>query len=217
MIIIHMIPGSPFGRAVLIAALEKQAPHRVQPIVPGAHKQAAYLALQPFGRIPAIEDDGFALYETQAMLDYLDASYGAPGSLTPKDARAKARMRQVMGIIDWYFFARDGANPLIFNRYVAPRLGLPVDDAAAIAAIPATRHIVGVLADFVKDAPYMAGDAFTLADIHAGAQLDILAETPEGAEIIAGTALAPWLQRLNARPSFPATTFERVTELAAAA
>jgi glutathione S-transferase len=217
MITIHMIPGSPFGRAVLIAALEKQAPHRVQPLAPGEHKQPAYLARQPFGRMPAIEDDGFALYETQAILDYIDATYGTPGSLTPRDAKAKARMRQVMGVIDWYFFARDGAIPLVFNRYVAPRLGLPVDEAAVAAAIPATRHVVGVLEGFVKNSPHMAGDAFTLADIHAGAQLDILAETPEGAEIIAGTALEPWLKRLNARPSFPATTYDRVTELAAAA
>ena len=214
MITVHSIPGSPFGRAALIACLEKHASHRLAPVIPGQHKQPAYLARQPFGRIPAIDDDGFCLYETQAILRYIDAAYGHPRSLQPADPKAAARMDQVMGVIDWYFFAPNGALPLVFNRVVAPKLGFPVNEAAALAAIPATRHVVEVLAGFVAASPYMAGEAFSLADLHAGCHLDMLSETPEGAQMLQGSPLVPWLARVTARPSFAATTWDR---LAAAA
>ena len=119
MITIHTIIGSPYGRAAIVGCLETGASYRVAPVRPGEHKGAAYLALHPFGRIPVIEDDGFVLYETQAILRYLDAVGAAP-SLVPADPKAAARMNQVMGIIDWYFFSQAGAVPLVFNRLVAP-------------------------------------------------------------------------------------------------
>jgi glutathione S-transferase len=214
MITVHSIPGSPYGRAALVTCLEKHAPHRLAPVIPGEHKQPAYLARQPFGRIPAIEDDGFGLYETQAILRYIDAAYGSPRALQPADPKAAARMDQVIGVIDWYFFAPSGATPLILHRLVLPRLGRPVNDEAALAAVPATRHVVEVLAGFVAKSPYMAGESFSLADIHAGCHLDMLSEIPEGAEMLKGSPLVPWLARVTARPSFAATTWDR---LAAAA
>jgi glutathione S-transferase len=216
MITVHTIPGSPFGRAVLIACIEKNAPYRLAPVKPGEHRQPAYLARHPFGRIPCIEDDGFWLYETQAITRYLDATRGAARSLTPADPRAEARMNQAIGIVDAYLFADNGAKTLVFNRVVAPKLGFPTNDTAAAAAIPAAQHAVKVLAGFLDASPYLAGEAFTLADAHAGPHLDMLSECPEGAGMIEGTSLAGWLERLRARPSFAATTWPRLAEAAAA-
>ncbi|HWF77116.1 MAG TPA: glutathione S-transferase family protein [Caulobacteraceae bacterium] len=217
MLTVHTIPGSPYGRAVLIACHEKNAPYRLAPVTPGAHKQPAYLAHHPFGRIPTVEDDGFWLYETQAVERYIDAVYGTPRALTPKDPKAEARMNQVMGIIDWYFFADNGAKTLVFNRVVAPKLGFPSNDEAAVAAIPATRHATEALAGFLAKSPYLAGDAFSLADIHAGAQVDMLTDCEEGVQMVKGTPIEAWLERLRVRPSFAATTWPRVAEAAMAA
>jgi glutathione S-transferase len=217
MITIHSIPGSPFGRAALIACIEKSAPYRLAPVTPGAHKQPAYLEHHPFGRIPTLEENSFWLYETQAILRYVDAAHGAPRALTPKDPKAEARMNQAMGVIDWYFFAAGSARDLVFNRVVATRLGFPVNEAAVAAALPAARHVTGVLAGYLETSPYMAGEAFSLADIHAGPQLDMLSECAEGAQMLKGTAILAWLERLRARPSFVATTWDRLAEDAAAA
>jgi glutathione S-transferase len=214
MITVHSIPGSPYGRAVLVTCLEKGAPHRHQRVAPGQHKSPEHLARHPFGRVPAIEDDGFELYETQAIIRYVDAAYPGP-SLTPSDPKAKALMDQAIGVIDCYFFADNSAKTLGFNRIVAPKLGFPVNEEAAQAAIPGTRHVLGVLGAMVKDRPYIAGETFTLADIHAGTQVDLLSSAPEVAEMIAGSPLEPWLQRLRARPSFAATTWEQVAAMAA--
>jgi glutathione S-transferase len=217
MLTVHSIPGSPFGRAALIACIEKSAPYRLQPVKPGEHKSPAYLARHPFGRVPTIEDDGFWLYETQAILRYVDAVHGAPRALTPSDPKAEARMNQAMGVIDWYFFGDNGAKHLVFNRVVAPRLGFPVNEEAVVTSLQGARHATQVLAGFLEHGPYMAGGAFSLADIHAGPHLDMLSDCEEGAEMIRGTAIAPWLQRLRARPSFAATTWDRLEQEVAAA
>ena len=125
-------------------------------------------------------------------------------------------MNQVIGIVDCYFFAPNSAMTLGFNRVVAPKLGFPADEAAAIAAIPQTRHCLQVLAGFLEKGPFMAGDAFSLADIHAGSHLELLSRAPEAEEMMQGPIQA-WLDRLAARPSFATTTWERVADLAKAA
>src|SRR5262245_136505 len=106
--IVHSIPGSPFGRAVLTTLEEKGARYRVRPVMPGTLKSPVHLALHPFGRIPVLEHDGFRLYETQAILRYLDRMLPAP-ALTPADPKHAARMDQVLNVCDWYLFQGCGS------------------------------------------------------------------------------------------------------------
>ena len=54
------------------APRKKTSPYHLHALAPGEHKQPDYLARHPFGRVPAFEHDGFAIYETQAILRYLD-------------------------------------------------------------------------------------------------------------------------------------------------
>src|SRR5690349_18185435 len=70
--IVHSAAGSPFGRAVLVTLVEKGAAFRFAPVVPGTLKNEPHILLHPFGRIPVLEHDGFMLYETQAIMRYLD-------------------------------------------------------------------------------------------------------------------------------------------------
>src|SRR6516225_2046447 len=131
-IIVHSIPGSPFGRAVMATLEEKGARYRLTPVVPGTMKTPQHLALHPFGRIPVLEHDGFRLYETQAILRYLDRVVPEP-PLTPADPRRAARMDQVLNVCDWYLF--QGVNNVIgFHRIIAPRLLGRAPNEEAIAA-----------------------------------------------------------------------------------
>jgi hypothetical protein len=72
--VVHSIPDSPFGRAVL-ATLEEKNPCRLAPLAPGAHRSPEHLARHPFGRVPVLEHGRFSLYETQAILRYLDRAW----------------------------------------------------------------------------------------------------------------------------------------------
>ena len=114
--IVHAIPGSPYVRAALLALEEKGADYKLAAMQFGTLKQEPHLSRHPFGRIPAFEHDGFALYETQAILRYLDVVF-PHNSLQPSDARTAARMNQLIGICDWYVFQQIGI-PIIFQRFV---------------------------------------------------------------------------------------------------
>jgi glutathione S-transferase len=203
-IIVHGIPGSPFLRSVEIALKEKGAHYRLQVMSPTDVKTPAHLELHPFGRIPIFEDNGFRLYETQAIIRYLDDVYIHP-PLTPPDAKQRARMNQIIGILEWYFFPK-AAGPIGFQRIIGPKLlGLPTNEQAIADAMPMARTCYGELDRLLGDQPYLVGERLSIADIMLGAQLDMLSDTPEGAELIAGTRLMPWLDRMRERASFVAT------------
>jgi glutathione S-transferase len=214
-ITIYGIPGSPFLRSVEVALKEKGLDYQLHALKPGEHKQPEYLARHPFGRIPAFEHDGFVLYETQAIIRYLDDRFPHP-PLTPSDAQRRARMNQVIGIIEWYFFPKAAA-PIAFNRIIGPRLlGLPGDEAAIAEAMPMARLCFAELDRLLGDKPYLAANSVSVADIMLAAQLDLFGECAEGRELIDGTTnLKPWLERMLARPSFVATEPPQVLREAA--
>lgn len=211
-IVIHGIPGSPYVRMPILACEEKGVPWRLEAIGFGQQASPGHLARHPFGRIPAIEHDGFSLYECQAILRYIDAAFDGP-SLTPADPKRMARMSQVLNILDWYVMpSLTGA--IGFNRIVKPMLGRPVDEAAIEAAIPLARTALQALEDLLGSQPYFAGDALSLADLAAIAHLDMTPASPEGAELIAGSPLLGWLERMNARPSVQASTMQKMMGVA---
>jgi len=212
--VVHSIPGSPYGRAVFATLEEKGASYRLAAINPGTTKLEPHLARHPFGRIPVLEHGGFMLYETQAILRYLDRALPAP-ALTPTDPKAAARMDQLMNICDWYLF--QGVNSVIgFQRVVGPRLmGLTPDEAAIAAAMPKAQVVLAELSRLLGAKKYFADEQPTLADLMILPHLDFLAGTPEWAALTASNSnLNAWLARMNERPSMKATTWERVAELA---
>ena len=215
--VVHSSPGSPFGRAVMIVLEEKGARYRLSPVAPGTFRAPEHLARHPFGRVPVLEHGDFELYETQAILRYLDRILAGP-ALTPSNLRQAARMDQLMNINDWYLF-QGVCNVIGFQRVVGPRvLGLTPDEAVIAAAMPRALQVFDELARHLGDQAFFTGDSLTLADILLAPQLDFFRGTPEW-EPLAGPRpeLIAWLDRMDARPSFRATTWERVAAMAQAA
>jgi len=215
--IVHSVPGSPFGRAVLAVLEEKGAPYRFAPVALGTFQSAEHLARHPFGRVPVLEHGGFMLYETQAILRYLDRVLPQP-SLTPADPRRAARMDQAMNINDWYLFHGVG-NVIVFHRVIAPRvLGRAPDEAAIEAAMPKAKVVFNELARLLGDNAYFSGDTISLADFMLAPAVEFFTLVPEWSVLGAPHAnLVGWIARMQARPSMKATTWERVSELAKAA
>ena len=204
-IVVYGVPGSPFMRAVQMGLHEKNVPYRLEAIAPHEAKSEAYLKERhPFGRVPAIAHGDFSLYETQAILRYVDAVFPEP-AWTPADPRAVARMNQIIGINDWYFFPKAAA-VIVFQRIISPAFrGTAPDEAAIAAAVPMARTCVGELDRLLGAQRFLAGDRLTIADIMLAPQLDFFAETPEGRSLLDGTRLQAWLAHMNARPSMLAT------------
>jgi glutathione S-transferase len=215
--VVHSIPGSPFGRSVLATLEEKRASYRFAPVAPGSMKTPEYLKLHPFGRVPVLAQEGFLLYETQAILRYLDRVLPQP-PLTPSDARRAARMDQAMNVNDWYLFNGVG-NVIVWQRVVGPRvMGLAPDEEAIRAAMPRAHAVFDELARLLGAQPYFAGDQLSLADLMLGPAIEFFTITPEWSVLGAPHPnLVAWMKRMQDRPSMMATTWERVTELAEAA
>jgi glutathione S-transferase len=189
---------------VEIALKEKGADYELHALAPGEHKSEDHMRRHPFGKVPALEHDGFTLYETQAIIRYLDDVFLNP-PLTPGTPKQRVRMNQIIGIIECYFFPKASA-PIAFNRIIGPRLlGLPTDEAAIAEAMPMARTCFAEFDRLLGDQQYLTGDTLSIADVMLAAQLDLLVTTAEGQELIRGTRLESWLDRMRARPSFVAT------------
>ncbi len=213
-IVVYGVPGSPFLRAVQVALEEKGAAYRMQVMGPGETKSDAYLKKHPFGRVPTFEHGDFSLYETQAILRYLDDVFPEP-PFEPGDPRATARMNQIIGINDWYFFPKVAA-VILFQRIIGPTLfGTATDEATIAAAMPMARVCISELDHLLGSQQFLAGDRLSIADLMLAPQLDFFAETPEGKSLLDGTRLNAWLRRMTARPSMKATPIPEALRKAA--
>lgn len=214
--IVHGVPGSPYVRAALLSLEEKGVDYKLAPVAPGTLKQQPHLSRHPFGRIPAFEHNGWMLYETQAIMRYVDAVVPGP-RLQPEEPRAAARMNQLMGIADWYVMPQISV-PITANRVVKPRFNRPVDEDAIVAAIPNARICIAEIGRLLDDHAWLAGDAISLADLLLAPHLSMFVQAPEGSEILREHKnLESWLVRIETRPSMVATTWDRLLERVAAA
>jgi glutathione S-transferase len=186
-------------------------------VAPGTLHSPQHLSRHPFGRVPVLQHDSFMLYETQAILRYLDRVLPSP-TLTPADRKRAARMDQVMNVNDWYLF-HGVANVIVFHRVVGPRvMGLEPDETAIEAAMPKARIVFAELARLLGEQSYFAGETLSLADLLVAPALAFFTMIPEWSDLGAPHAnLVAWLERMEARPSMQATTWERVSEMAKAA
>jgi glutathione S-transferase len=167
--------------------------------VPGEH-----LRRHPFGRIPAFEHAGFWLYETGAISCYVDEAF--PGStLQPRQARARARLNQIIGLLDCYAY-----RPMVWGIFVQ-RVRLPlsggVSNETTIAeSVAASRTCLAALSALVECNPYFVAGELTLADLHAFPILRYLSLAPEGRQLLAEhPALEAWHTLMLARPSVQRT------------
>ncbi len=202
--VIYGVDGSPFVRSVRLAMEEKGQPCRLHAMGVGDIRGEEHARRHPFGRMPVVDHGDFRLYETQAILRYIDAAFSGP-ALQPQDPRAIGRMNQIIGINDWYLFPQ-AASVIVFQRIVGPVLmGLTPDETAIAGAAPKAVTCIAELDRLLGDGLFLAGDALSLADLMIAPQLDYLAATPEGRAPLNGTGLGAWLERMKARPGMQAT------------
>jgi glutathione S-transferase len=204
-IVVHGPALSTYVWSVRIALTEKGVAYELPDFPFGAQRQPEHLARHPFAKVPALEHDGFLLYETQAIVRYIDDVFPDP-ALQPADPQRRARMNQVIGVMDAYGWPSI-AGGVLFNRFIAPKMGMPCDEAAVQAALPKARQVVAEWERLLGDQPYMAGDAFTLADVMLAPLVVYMPFTAETRAVLAeAPKLTAWLERMRARPSIAATS-----------
>ncbi|HEX5794948.1 MAG TPA: glutathione S-transferase family protein [Geminicoccaceae bacterium] len=200
-------PGySTFARTVRLALEEKGADYDLVEVdlLSGAGQSAEHLARHPFGKVPAFEHDGFALYETDAIVRYVDESF--PGTdLVPADARSRARMNQAMSVLASYAYPCL-IGQIFMQRAVMPMIGNASDEAAIAAALPNAETALGALEQLIDRNRYLAGERLSLADLLLIPIYDYVRQTPEGEKLLQATPnLRRWWDEVRTRPSVEKT------------
>ena len=188
-----------------LALAEKGVTHELVDVPFGAHRDKPHLSRQPFAKIPAFEHDGFALYETQAIIRYVDERF-AGAALQPEDVHEWSRMNQVIGIVDAYAWPAI-AGTILFNRVLVPRfLGRTPDEAAIAVALPRARLCLSEIERLMEDHRFLAADFVSLADLMAAPLLYFFSLVPDGREPMAEhPKLQNWLRQMETRQSFQVT------------
>jgi glutathione S-transferase len=199
---------SVYVRIVRLVLEEKGIPyhlHQVDIFATGG-PPADYLQRHPFARVPAFEHDEFCLYETGAIVRYIDEAFPGP-ALQPDNLKARARVNQILSILDNYTY-RTLVWDIFVERVDAPRNGRETDEERIAAALPKAEICLSVLEKLMGDNHYLAGPALTLADLHAAPMFDYFCSTPESDRLLENfSGLSRWWERMVGRASMIATQF----------
>ncbi len=192
---------APQCRKVRIALKEKGLDFRLKAEKVWERREE-FLRINPAGQVPVLVDENDAvLCDSYAICEYLDEAYPDTVGLFGDDPATRAEVRRLVAWFDDKF-NREVTENLVGEKIMKRFLGLGAPDSGAIRAGKANIHYhldyIGYLTDRRK---WLAGDAFSLADMAAGAHLsclDYIAEVPwtehPGAK--------EWYQRIKSRPSF---------------
>jgi glutathione S-transferase len=173
----------------------------------GDQDKPEYRALQPFGQVPILEEDGFVLFESGAIVLYIGER---SETLLPKDPAARARATQ------WLIAALNSIEPSIMNIAIIDVLYANEEWAklrrpGAVAF--AERRLTG-LSRSLGDKPYLDGDRFTAGDLMMATVLRALGHT----DIVKSDArLAAYIDRCTARPAFQRALEAQIGDFEAAA
>lgn len=204
-LILHGYRYSVYVRIVRLVLAEKGLAYESVDVNPfAAEVPAGHRALHPFGRVPALVHDGFALYETGAITRYLDRAFPRP-ALQPQAPRLLARMDQIIAVVDAYAYW-----PLVRQVFVhdvmRPHLGTEGDPQELQKGLDASARALDALEALAAADSWLTGPDLTLADLHLGAMVAYFVQSPRGAALLAERPrLAAWWQRLQERPSVTAT------------
>jgi glutathione S-transferase len=171
-------------------------------LVRGAHKRPEFLALNPFGQVPVIEDDGAVIADSHAILVYLALRYDSTGRWLPRDPFGAAQVQRWLALS-----AGPQVNGAAHARWLSI-IGKPVPSTATETASALLRQIE----QHLQGRDWLVGDGPTIADV---ALYSYTAHVPEGGVPLEPyPALQAWLGRIEALPGF--VDLPRGTALAAA-
>ncbi|CAA9457882.1 MAG: hypothetical protein AVDCRST_MAG28-2659 [uncultured Rubrobacteraceae bacterium] len=194
-------PGSTCTRKVLATLAEKgeEVEFVLVDLMGGEQKSLAHLARQPFGVVPVLEDGGFVLYESGAIVRYLDDRL--PGArLVPADPRARAEMERWISVEHSYL--AKPVSGILFQKVIAPMRGGRPDGAVVDEARAEAARVLDVVDAALAGRAYLAGDGFSLAEIGYLPVVESLFVAGEGELVASRENVAAWWDRVSGRPSW---------------
>jgi len=190
---------SPFVRKVLVSLAEKGVPHEHVPCLFHA-SDPAFRAASALGKIPAIDDDGFTLADSSAILWYIEGKHPSP-ALVPTDPQALGRAVWFDKFGDTELFAKLIV-PFVERVFKPTLKGEQGDEALVAKALdedlpPLFDYLEGEIAG-----EFLVGGAFSIADISIAAGFHNFALAEARVDAARWPRLAAYVEAILARPSF---------------
>jgi len=200
MIKLYTFPPSTNSRKVRIVLLEKALEfERINvDLTKREQKNQEYLKIHPFGQVPALDDEGFILYDSTVINEYLEDEYPYP-ALMPSDSEGRARARLLEDFRDSHF------NP--YCVHIIYEMRKPEGERDNQRIDNAKTQIYGCfdrLETELQGKEYLAG-SFSLADIAFMANFDVLERFSIAVDPQKYRNTTAWIARLKARPSYAAS------------
>ncbi|HZR79560.1 MAG TPA: glutathione S-transferase family protein [Candidatus Binatia bacterium] len=195
---LHVAPPSPRAIRVLAVAHHLGLDPDVVPVdlVGGDQRKPAFRALNPNGKMPVLEDDGFVLWESNAIMQYLAAKAG-DRALWPSEPRRQADVSrwQCWELAHW----GPAAGTLVFERFVKALFGQGGPTPSEVERGEREFHQYAAVLDLhLRQREWLAGDAVTLADMTVGSWLVYAQHYP----VEPYREVLRWYDRLQALPAW---------------
>jgi len=164
----------------------------------------AQLAVHPYGKVPAFAHGEVVLFESLAIMDYIDRVFDGP-ALSPADAAGRGKMMQWLSGFNSYMYGDLAA--VVIPRLIHGPQGQPVDEDAVAASAAKVRGHLEILDKALAQSAYLAGEQCTLADLNAVPLIQYFTLTPEAEKGLAGLDnVGRWLAAVLARPAMQKAT-----------
>jgi glutathione S-transferase len=201
---LHGYHFSVYVRIARMLMIEKDLTWSHVEVDPFGELPLSYQALNPFGRVPTLNHDGFVLYETGAIVRYLDEAFNGK-QLQPDEPRQRARMNQIIAVADSYVYW-----PLVrqvySHRVFRPAAGESWDEAQIGEGLQSATKVLAALEALASPNEWLCAEEPSLADFHLGAMIGCFIAAPEGARMLMDyPRLHQWWDRLRQRASYIAT------------
>ena len=194
-------PVSTCTQKVLLTLAEKghKADFELVDLMKGAQKSPDYIANHPFGVVPYLEDDGYVIYESRAIIRYLDRKLSGT-SLTPKDDKAYGRMERLISVEQSYF--TPGWGKIVFQIVFGKMQGKEPDMAIVNQGKTEVAKALDVVDKDLAGCQFMAGEEFSLADVSWMPYVQYLFKAGEGALVTDRANVGAWWKRVSERPTW---------------
>ncbi|RCJ24394.1 hypothetical protein A6770_28265 [Nostoc minutum NIES-26] len=202
-VVVHGFEVSPNVRAARITLIEKGVDYHFNEIGFDYLATDEYAQLNPFRKMPVLQQGDFVLYETPAILSYVDEAFEGL-SLQSTEPKARAQMRKWIGIAANYLYPV-GVMQLFLQRIMSPIMGSVTDEVVVAQSAKITSQHLDVL-EHQLTSSFLASDVLSLADIITGSMVYYINMTKEGSALVkARPKTTAWLNTLSQRKSFQQT------------
>ncbi|CAL9782488.1 unnamed protein product [Musa acuminata subsp. burmannicoides] len=172
----------------------------------GAHKKPDFLALNPFGQIPALEDGDVVLFESRAINRYIATKYAEAGP----DLLLSSGTPAERAVVDlWLEVESQQFGPpiaaLVYEALIKPMLGGATDVTVVEAQATKLEKVLDVYEARLAQSKYLAGAEFTLVDLNHIPYTNYLMKTPKASLVTSRPHLLAWWQDVSSRPAWQKT------------